>query len=67
MNAALAAEGQEGVVVPAQVPLHLGYSSKGGAVAGGCSGWGWYYIVKLIHNITYITTPCFHCTPLCGM
>ena len=23
-----------------------GYSSKGGAVGGGCSGWGQYYIVN---------------------
>ena len=23
-----------------------GYSSKGGAVGGGCSGWGKYYITK---------------------
>ena len=23
-----------------------GYSLQGGAVGGGCSGWGWYYIVK---------------------
>ena len=44
-----------------------GYSAEGGAVGGGCSGWGWYYIAKLVHNIIYITTPCFHCTPLCGM
>ena len=24
----------------------LGYSSKGGAVGVGCSGWGWYYILN---------------------
>ena len=23
-----------------------GYSSKGGAVGGGCSGWGQYYVIK---------------------
>ena len=28
-----------------QVDL-AGYSSQGGAVGGGCSGWGYYYIVK---------------------
>ena len=24
----------------------IGYSSKGGAVGGGCSGWGQYYVIK---------------------
>ena len=32
-----------------------GYSSKGGAVGGGCSGWGLYYIVK---------QPIIECKPL---
>ena len=39
---------------------------------GGCSGWGvqWIGVVlcnKLVHNVIQITTPCFHCTPLCRM
>ena len=39
---------------------------------GGCSGSGvqWIGVVlysKLVYNIIYITTPCFHFTPLCGM
>ena len=29
----------------ARVRVANGYSSKGGAVGGGCSGWGWYYII----------------------
>ena len=39
---------------------------------GGCSGRGvrWMGVVlysKIVHNIIQITTPCFHCTPLCRM
>ena len=38
-------------------------------ISGGCSGRGvqWIGVVsynKLVHNITQITTACFHCTPL---
>ena len=48
---------------------------KGGAwvfITGGCSGRGvqWMGVVsynKLVHNTIQITTPCFHCTPLCRM
>ena len=41
-------------------------------ITGGCSGRGvqWIGVVlysKLVHNTIQITTPCFHCTPLCGM
>ena len=39
---------------------------------GGCSGSGvqWIGVVlysKLVYNTIQITTPCFHCTPLCRM
>ena len=39
---------------------------------GGCSGSGvqWIEVVlysKLVYDVIQITTPCFHCTPLCGM
>ena len=38
----------------------------------GCSGRGvqWMGVVsygKIVHNTIQITTPCFHCTPLCRM
>ena len=41
-------------------------------IKGGCSGRGvqWIGVVlhnKLVHDTIQITTPCFHCTPLCGM
>ena len=41
-------------------------------IKGGCSRRGvqWMGVVlynKLVYNIIQITTPCFHCTPLCGM
>ena len=41
-------------------------------ITGGCSGRGvkWIGVVlytRLVYNIIYITTPCFHYTPLCGM
>ena len=41
-------------------------------IKGGCSGRGvqWMGVVscsKLVHKTIQITTPCFHCTPLCGM
>ena len=27
-------------------PSSIGYSLQGGAVGGGCSGWGWYCIIS---------------------
>ena len=44
-----------------------GYSAEGGAVDGGAQWIGVVLYSKLVHNVIYITTPCFHCTPLCGM
>ena len=41
-------------------------SAEGGAVDGGCSGSGYYCLVNWHITVIYITTPCFHCTPLCG-
>ena len=42
-------------------------------IKGGCSRRGvqqWIGVVlysKIVHNTIQITTPCFHCTPLCRM
>ena len=41
-------------------------------VRGGCSRRGvqWIGVVlysKIVYNIIQITTPCFHCSPLCRM
>ena len=40
-------------------------------ITGGCSRRGMQWMGVVLYNkltyIIYITTPCFHCTPLCGM
>ena len=43
----------------------IGYSLQGGAVGGEWMGVILYS--KMVYNTTRITTPCFHCTPLCRM
>ena len=44
-----------------------GHSAEGGAVGGGVQWTGVALYSKIVYNTIQITTPCFHCTPLCRM
>ena len=47
-------------------PAHVDTLQRGVQWIGGAVDWGVSYS-KLVYNVIQITTPCFHCTPLCGM
>ena len=54
-------------VDPVRVERAHGYSAEGGAVGGGVQWIGVVLCSKIVYNIISIPTPCFHCTPLCGI